>query len=453
MNRAGDRTTRMSDHQARVDAIATQVRERLAAGAPVHIDKGGVHHVVPIPGDPRFRSGKLDTSALKHILHVDAVHRRCVAEPGVSFRDVVRATLPLGLVPTVVPELEGITLGGAVAGCAVESMSYRLGGFFDSVEALELVTGTGEVLELSPTREPDLFNMIHGSYGTLGVVTRLEFRLVPAQPFVKLTYQRFHDFPAFHAALRHHCDAADHDFIDGIVHAPDHLTLCLGDFVAEAPYLSNYRWLNVFYKSTRERARDYLTAEDYFFRYDTECHWVTRTVPGLEHPAVRLLVGKMLLGSTNLIRWSNRLAPLLGKLKKRPDVVVDLFIPDRRFADFYAWYAAEARFFPLWVIPYRMPAIYPWVSDEHARRMNDTLLIDCAIYGMANNEPERDWSQVFEAQTFAHDGVKTLISRNHYDRERFFQIYDEPRYAAAKARLDPQALFHRGVFDKLHRVE
>ena len=76
-----------------------------------------------------------------------------------------------------------------------------------------------------------------------------------------------------------------------------------------------------------------------------------------------------------------------------------------------------------------------------------------AIYGMPNSEPERDWSAVFEAQTFAHDGVKTLISRNHYDRERFFQIYDEPRYAAAKARLDPQALFHRGVFDKLHRAE
>ncbi|WP_293275533.1 hypothetical protein [Nannocystis sp.] len=121
--------------------------------------------------------------------------------------------------------------------------------------------------------------MVHGSYGTLGVVTRLEFRLVPAKPFVKLSYLRFHDFPAFHAALRHHCEAGDFDFIDGIVHAPDHLTLCLGEFVADAPYLSNYRWLNIFYKSTRERARDYPSAEDYCFRYDTECHWLTATFP------------------------------------------------------------------------------------------------------------------------------------------------------------------------------
>lgn len=446
----------MTDHEARVEAIAARIRERVGAGQPVHIDKGGVHHVVPIPGDPRFRSGKLDTSSLRNILELDVEGRRCVAEPGVSFRELVRATLPLGLVPTVVPELEGITLGGAIAGGAVESMSYRYGGFFDSVESLEIITGTGEVRELSPTRDPDLFQMIHSSYGTLGVISRLSFRLIAAKPFVKLTYRRYNDFPGFHAALREHCrpgTPGEFDFVDGIVHAPDHLTLCLAQFVAEAPYLSDYRWLDVFYKSTRHRAQDFLTAEDYFFRYDTECHWLTRTVPGLESWLPRLLVGKFVLGSTNLIRWSNRLAPVLRRLKRRPDVVVDLFIPDRRFADFYAWYEREARFFPLWVIPYRMPQVYPWVSDAHALRMADDLLIDCAIYGMPNGEPGRDWSAVFEEQTFRHDGVKTLISRNHYDRARFFEIHDEPRYTAAKQRLDPHALFHRGVYEKLHRVE
>lgn len=442
-----------AEHDARVAAIADEVRRRVAAGRPVHIDKGGVHHVVPVPGDARFRTGKIDASSLRHILSVDPATRTCVAEPGVTFKTIVRATLPHGLAPTVVPELEGITLGGAVAGCAVESMSYRHGGFFDSVEELEVITGTGDVLVCSEQHEPHAFHMLHGSYGTLGIVTRLRFRLVPAKPYVRMTYLRHRDFAAFHAALRHHCEAGEHDFIDGIIHAPDHLTLCLGDFAADAPYLSDYRWLDVFYKSTRERAVDYLTAEDYFFRYDTECHWLTRTVPGLEHPAVRLLAGKLILGSTNLIRWSNRLAPLLGKIKKRPDVVVDLFIPDRRFADFYAWYEREPRFFPLWVIPYRLPRFYPWLADQHVARMQDTLLIDCAIYGLTNDLPDRDWSAVLEQKTFECDGVKTLISRNHYTRERFFQIYNEPNYRAAKQRLDPHALFNQGVFEKLHRVE
>ena len=71
-----------------------------------------------------------------------------------------------GLLPKVVPELEGITLGGAVAGCSVESMSYRYGGFHDTCLEYEVVTGTGERRVLGPGDE--LFHMIHGSYGTLG---------------------------------------------------------------------------------------------------------------------------------------------------------------------------------------------------------------------------------------------------------------------------------------------
>ena len=70
------------------------------------------------------------------------------------------------------------------------------------------------------------------------------------------------------------------------------------------------------------------------------------------------------VGSTNLNRWAQRLAPVIRQLQRRPDVVVDLFIPDRRFPDFYDWYAREAKFYPLWVIPYRLPGFYP-VSYTH----------------------------------------------------------------------------------------
>ncbi len=440
-----------ADHDARVHQIAAQVRDKIGRGEPVHIDKGGVHHVVPLPGDKRFRSRPIDVSPLRRILHIDRDARRCVAEPGVSFAELVDATLPLGLVPAVVPELEGITIGGAVAGCAVESSSYRVGGFFDTCRELELVTGAGEVLTCSREQEPFLYEMVHGSYGTLAILTKLTFELAPALPYVEMSYERYSDPGEFFKAMKARCDAADVEYIDGIVHGPDEFVLCLGRHVATAPYVSDYRWLDIFYKSTRTRAVDYLRTRDYFFRYDTECHWLTRTVPGLENRLVRLVAGKFVLGSTNLIRWSNRLAPVLGALKRRPDVVVDLFVPHRRILDFYAWYAAEPRFYPLWVIPYRLPKFYPWLADDMAKRMNDTLLIDCAIYGMPNGDPARDWSQVLEERTFACDGVKTLISRNHYTRERFFEIYNEANFGAAKRRLDPHGVFP-GLYEKLHRV-
>ncbi len=436
-------------HDRIVADIAGQVRERVERGEPLHIEKGGVHHFVPLPGDRRFRGRAIDVSRLNLVLEIDPAARRCVAEPGVTFAELVRATLAHGLLPMVVPELEGITVGGAVAGCSVESMSWRYGGFHDTCGDYELVSGAGEVLTVSREREPHLFHMIHGSYGTLAILTCLTFRLVPAKQYVRLAYRRFSTADAFEAELRARIAAADFPFIDAIVHGPDELVLCLGAFSDTAPYTSDYRWLDIYYKSTRRRSEDYLTTEDYCFRYDTECHWLTRTVPPLEWKPVRFAVGKVFLGSTNLIRWSQRLERVLA-LKKRPDLVVDVFVPSRRFRDFFDWYTRGLAFYPLWIVPYRIAEPYPWIAPSHAAGFGDDLFLDCAVYGKRNADPAVDWSQALEAKTYELGGIKTLISRNHHTPEQFWRIYDQPGYERAKARLDPHGVFP-SLYEKFHR--
>lgn len=440
------------NHDAKVKRVSSAIKERLADKKPIHIHKGGVSHFVPLPNDPRRRSLPIDISDLNQILEIDVAARTCTAEPGVTFAELVKATLAKGLIPTVVPELEGITAGGAVAGCSVESMSYKYGGFHDSCLEYEVVTGEGDILPCSPESEPLAFEMIHGSYGTLGVLTRLKFKLVPAKAFVRLEYRKFTRFEDFQRELLERCRVGDYEFVDGIVHSPDCHVLCLGTFVDSAPYVSDYRWLNIFYKSTREKSEDYLSTFDYCFRYDTECHWLTKTIPGLESKPVRLALGKFVLGSTNLIKWSKRLEHVL-KLKKRPDVVVDIFIPAKRLGEFWSWYEKDYSFFPLWVIPYRIPKPYGWVADEHAKRMglHDDLMIDCAIYGKANNEPNVDYSEVLERKTYELGGIKTLISRNHYTKDRFWEIYHRDNYDAAKKRLDPNKVFP-GLYEKFSRV-
>ena len=444
-------TSHLQDsHDQIVAEVAAQMRERAGRRESVHVDKGGVHHFVPLPGDRRFGGRPLDVSRLNRVLAIDPSTRCCVAEPGVTFGALVRATLAHGLIPTVVPELEGITAGGAVAGCAVESMSWRYGGFHDSCTEYELVSGAGEVLTVSREREPQLFHMIHGSYGTLAILTRLCFELVPAKRYVRLEYRRFSTIATFEAELRARIAAGAYPFIDAIAHGPDELVLCLGQFVDTPPYVSNYRWLDIFYKSTLNRQEDFLPTADYCFRYDTECHWLTRTMPPLEWKPVRFAVGKFVLGSTNLIRWSERLEPLL-RLKKRPDVVVDVFVPSRRLRDFFAWYTRGLAFYPLWLVPYRIAEPYPWIAPAHAARFDDDLFIDCAVYGKPNNDPAIDWSQALEDKTYELGGIKTLISRNHHTREKFWQIYDQQRYDAAKSRLDPNAVFP-SLYEKFHRT-
>lgn len=429
----------MRDHNLIVSKITRQVKDKAAAKTKVKIAKASVSHFVPNPKDTN-KVPKIDLSPLIRILEIDANAKTCTAESGVTFEALVKETLKHGLIPVTVPELKTITVGGAVSGCSVESMSFRYGGFHDSSTEYELITGTGEVIACSPEKNADIFHMLHGSYGTLGIITKVKFRLLPAKPFVRMTYRKFRTFAEFWQELEGHCNRADHDFIDAIIHSKDAFVICLGDMVGEAPYTSSYDWLKIFYKSTNERTEDYLTTYDYFFRYDTECHWLTRTAPLLETWPARLLLGKMLLGSTNLIKWSNRLKPVM-RLKKRPDVVVDVFIPSNRFGDFYSWYERDFDFYPLWIVPYRAPHLYPWINRDYGKKINGTFFIDCAVYGKKNSKPDVDYSEIIEKKTIEMGGIKTLISRNHFDEKKFWTIYDKENYRNAKKKTDPAGLF------------
>jgi len=69
------------------------------------------------------------------------------------------------------------------------------------------------VLTCSREQEPFLYEMVHGSYGTLAVLTRLTFDLVPAGPYVEMTYERYSEPGEFFAAMKARCDAGDVEFI------------------------------------------------------------------------------------------------------------------------------------------------------------------------------------------------------------------------------------------------
>src|SRR5262249_41989134 len=159
---------------------------------------------------------KIDVSDLVSVIDIDPARRLCTAEAGVTFCDLVAETLKHGLVPMVVPELKTITIGGAVSGCSIESMSYRYGGFHDTCVEYEVVTAQGEVLTCTPTNEHALvFQMIHGSFGTLGILTKLTFRLVPAKPYVRVVYEKHPDIASYQASIWHHYQTHDLDFMDG----------------------------------------------------------------------------------------------------------------------------------------------------------------------------------------------------------------------------------------------
>jgi FAD/FMN-containing dehydrogenase len=418
-----------AEHDAKVRRIADQLR-RHTGPAPVSLKKRAVSHQVPKARDLRRADDKIDITDLDTILEIDPVNRICVAESGVTFVDLVAATLRHGLVPIVVPELKTITIGGAVSGCSIESMSFRYGGFHDTCLAYEVITARGDVLHCTPDNEHALvFQMLHGAFGTLGVLTKLTFRLVPATPYVRVDYETYGTLEDFRAAIHRHFVDGDLDFMDGIVHSPRKYVLCTARFVEAAPYTSRYDWVKVYWQSTGERTRDYFTTADYFFRYD---RGVTSVLP--KSAVGRFFVGKVVSSST-VLRLAERLRGLVLD-DDRPTVTLDVFVPFSRVPDYFAWHEAEIGHYPLWIVPYRRVRDYEWLVPEFYRDMRDELFLDIAIYGM-RQPPGVNVHALIEDKLRELGGVKTLISHNYYSPETFWSIWNKPNYDAVKAITDP----------------
>jgi FAD/FMN-containing dehydrogenase len=429
-------------HDAKVARVAAFLKRRTRHD-PLVLRKRVVSHQVPKAGDLKYSDEALDIRDLNRILDIDPAARTCVAEPGVTFVDLVSATLKHGLVPIVVPEFKTITIGGAVAGCSVESMSFRHGGFHDGCLEYEVITSNGEVLVCTPDNENRLlFQMVHGTFGTLGVVSKLKFKLVPAKRFVKVTYEIYRSLAEYKAALWRHYRANDVDFMDGIIHSPTEWALSLGKFVDEAPYTSRYDWVKVYYQTTRTRSEDYLTTPDYFFRYD---RGVTNVHP--KSLLGRLLFGKF-LGSTQVLSLAARFHWLLSST--RPSITLDVFVPFSKVEPFFNWYTTEFGFFPLWCVPYRRVRDYEWVSDHFYKRLDDELFLDIAIYGM----PARDGKnhhKIMEDKLLEFGGIKTLISHNYYSEQDFWKTWNKPNYDLVKAKTDPHNIF-RDLYSKTCRA-
>jgi FAD/FMN-containing dehydrogenase len=428
-------------HAAKVERIARQLRQRTGT-RPVSMKKKTPPHQVPKRNDQRRNDEKIDLSDLDQIIEIDPVGRTCTVEPAVTFDEVVRATLRYGLVPIIVPEHKTITLGGSVAGCSIESMSFRHGGFHDTCLEYELITAKGDVLRCSPQQNPLVFQMIHGSFGTLGILSQLRFNLVPAAPYVHVTHETYETLEAFQQAILRHSSAEDVDYLDGQIFSPTKHVLCVGRFAERAPYVSRYNWLKAYCESIPKRSEDYLTTYDYLFRYD---RGVTSVTP-------KSLVGRALFGklvhSDSVLRAADRFHRFLPE--KSPSVIVDVFVPFSRTAEFMDWYHREMHFYPVWCVPYRRMRDYEWLTPKWWSGVKDPMFLDLAVYGL-QQEPGRNLYKEFEDELLQINGTKTLISYNYYDEQTFWSIWNKDTYQAVKQLTDPNNIF-RDLYTKTCRA-
>ena len=114
------------------------------------------------------RVHRLDLRDFNHVIRVDEREQLAEVEGLTTYEDLVRETLPFRLMPTVVPQLKSITIGGAIAGIGIESSSFKYGFVHETVQELEILLSDGSVVVATNENEySDLFFGFPNSYGTM----------------------------------------------------------------------------------------------------------------------------------------------------------------------------------------------------------------------------------------------------------------------------------------------
>jgi len=392
---------------------------------------------------------KLDVSRFDQVLHVNAVQGWVEVEGMTPYEKLVAATLPHGVMPTVVPELKSITIGGAVSGIGIESSSFKYGLVHETVLAMDILLSDGSVVTCTPDNDyRDLFFGIPNAYGTLGYVLKLKVKTVAVEPYVELQHRRYRDAAAFFQALAEHCQRQEVDFIDGTVFAPDELYLTLGRFVATAPVTSDYTYEQIYYRSIRQKECDYLTTLDYIWRWDTDWFWCSRNLY-VQHPLLRRLVGRRFLNSvsyTKVMRWNSRwqatkrLNRLLGIHTE--SVIQDVDIPVAKAPEFLEFFQREIGITPIWICP--VQAYDPAVRFPLFALQPGTLYVNFGFWDVVRSRearPPGHYNRKIEQKVAELGGIKSLYSESFYPAEEFWRYYDRTAYSELKTKYDPQDRF------------
>ncbi|HEX2130277.1 MAG TPA: FAD-binding oxidoreductase [Actinophytocola sp.] len=435
----------MSRSPARIahDQALSALRAQLVAlpdGSPIRLAK-------PTSNLFRFRepppAAALDVSAFAGVLDVDPVARTAEVGGMTTYEDLVDATLPHGLMPTVVPQLKTITLGGAVAGLGIESTSFRAGMPHEAVLELEILTPAGEVVVARPDNEHrDLYFGFPNSYGTLGYALRLRVELAPVRPYVALRHVGYGSAAACAAAIED-VDASV-DFVDGTVFSADEMYLTLGTFTDEAPRVSDYTGRRIYYHSIRDRADDFLTIRDYLWRWDTDWFWCSQAL-GAQHPLVRRLWPRRYLRSDVYRRivaldrrygLSARVDRLLGNPEREP-VIQDIEVPVERLAEFLDFFDAEIGIRPVWLCPVtlREPTGWPLYPMPPGR-----LFVNVGFWATVPLRPGQrpgHHNRLIERTVTELGGHKSLYSDSYFTEDEFWRRYDGETYRKLKGTYDP----------------
>lgn len=156
--------------------VSETVRFAAEVGRTVAVAATG-HGALPVGPD----SILVHTAEMADVV-VDRSKRTARVGAGATWQQVLDRATPHGLAP-LCGSAPGVGVVGFLTGGGIGPLVRTVGLSSDYVRAFELVTGTGEILRVTPEQHGDLFWGLRGSKSTLGIVTAVEIDLLAMPEF------------------------------------------------------------------------------------------------------------------------------------------------------------------------------------------------------------------------------------------------------------------------------
>ncbi|KAL6703925.1 hypothetical protein ACN47E_008961 [Coniothyrium glycines] len=446
----------MDRHQRVVAQVAYKVRDYFTRKEPFRISHGSTNST-----RPNLKKRVVDISSLRNVLTVDKETRTCVVEPNVPMDRLVEATLPHGLVPPVVMEFPGITVGGGYAGTAGESSSFKFGFFDRTITEVEMILADGEVVKASENVNKDLFRGAAGAVGTLGLTTLVTLKLIEAKKYVKTTYHPTRSLAQAVKEVREHTQNENgkrNDYVDGVLFSKDHGAIVTGELTDDLPpdakpqTFSN-PWDPWFYLHVEQATRssdvpvvDYIPLAEYMFRYDRGGFWVGRSAFSyMRFPFNKYT--RWFLDDFLHTRMLYRALHASGIATRY--IVQDMALPYSNAEKFIDYTDKTFDIWPIWLCPLKQseqPTMHPHTKGP----LKDDQMLNIGLWGFGPKDPEEYLrkNRALEETLGEMGGMKWLYAHTYYKEKDFWSQFDQEWHDKLRKQYKAESL--PAVYDKVH---
>jgi delta24-sterol reductase len=428
-------------HQNKVARLQEEVRGFYDTKTQVKIFHGSTNST----RSQKMSSGQyVNVSDFDEIIEINTQENYAIVEANVSLDTLLKETLKYRLIPLVVSEFPGITIGGAVQGGAGESSSFRYGCLHNTCLEYELVTAQGAAVTASPHKNKDLFTAVPCSYGSIAILTCIKLKLMPSSKTVDIEYRRVDNYGEALQLIKTKTEARV-EYVDAIMFSAKSGVVITGTFTEDINlplktfHKATDEWFYIHAEKVAKEHSVYHEATpitDYLFRYDRGAFWTGKYGYKIYHIPFNRFTRfwfSSLMKTRTLYRY------LHGAGISQEFIIQDICLPYESVPSFLRYVDEKLQIHPLWLCPLK-------VDPQHnlsPTNIQSELVINVGIWG----ELKKDYQGfVAENKKMEHmlsklGGRKVLYAHTYYSENEFWQNYDRKLYDDVRSKYEAPILF------------